>query len=563
MLPGDPGHCPTATLTRREALALATSAALPRWPALPAATALAGGLAGALLVPGAVQAAVPTDRITVLYQRESDKAVTRLDAVVQAATLALEDEMLRQGFRVVQPDATAYAVMDRGPEVIVTFAPDAGFSFVFSLYRDLRPAPAGAIAEVRLQARVFVGRVILTAEDGRGQMFTRQDAGTREFGERRAMELAAKRAAAEIVEKTARRLKDLSAARINEMVALGTVGNVASSQTVLPPAPPAAPAGPVTPPPPAAAPAPVPAASPVAAPAQPTPAAPPRPPAATAPTTGPLPAPANRWAVVAGVSDYGPTRQRRGITKESDLSNLPGVRRDVEQVTQTLLDLGFPPKQVASLLNEDASSAALRLLLKKLARLVGPEDLVVLFLSAHGAPKEGSVSGYGRPVLADDGGASDPNTLDFWELQGLTRNLPARNVLWVIDTCFSGNAARNVVTAQISASGVTAVQGQVGPDASAVARNADQGQNFAVITASASDEVSLDTEGGGLFTVHFLKGLRSTRGSASVEQIIRQHVMGPVLDQSRQNCRRKGPECRFPQQTPQLAFTGRGNQIRL
>lgn len=557
MLPGDPGHCLPAALTRREALALATSAALPILP-------VAGVLTAGLLAHGSVQAAVSTDRITVLYQRESDRAATRLDPVVQAVTLALEDEMLRQGFRVVQPDATAYAVMDRGPEVIVTFAPDAGFSFVFSLYRDLRPAPAGAIAEVRLQARVFVGRVILAAEDGRGQMFTRQDTGTREFGERRAMELAAKRAAAEIVEKTARRLKDLSPARINEMVALGTTGNVASSQTVLPPAPPAAPAAPATPPPASAAPAPVPAAPPVAAPAQPapTPAAPPRPPAAPAPATGPLPAPANRWAVVAGVSDYGPTRQRRGITKESDLSNLPGVRKDVEQVTQALLELGFPPKQVASLLNEEASGGALRLLLKKLARLVGTDDLVVLFLSAHGAPKEASVSGYGRPVLADDGGASDPNTLDFWELQSLTRNLPARNVLWIIDTCFSGNAARNVVTAQISASGVTAIQGQVGPDASAVARNADQGQNFAVITASASDEVSLDTEAGGLFTYHFLKGLRSTRGSASVEQVIKQHVMGPVLDQSRQNCRRRGPECRFPQQTPQLAFTGRGNQIR-
>lgn len=555
-LPGDPGHTPSAGLTRREALALATSAALPRWPALPASTALAGGLAAALLVPGAVQAAVPTDRITVLYQRESDKAATRLDAVVQAATLALEDEMLRQGLRVIQPDATAYAVMDRGPEVIVTFAPDAGFSFVFSLYRDLRPAPAGAIAEVRLQARVFVGRVILAAEDGRGQMFTRQDTGTREFGERRALELAAKRAAAEIVEKTARRLKDLSAARINEMVSLGTVGNVASSQTVLPPVPPAAP------PPAPAAPAPVP--TPVPAPPVSPPVAAPAPvqPAPVAPSNGPLPAPANRWAVVAGVSDYGPMRQRLGITKESDLSNLPGVRKDVEQVTQTLLDLGFPRKQVATLLNEEASGVALRSLLKQLARLVGPDDLIVLFLSAHGSSKEGSLSGYGRPVLADDGGAKDPNTLDFWELQGLTRNLPARNVLWVIDTCFSGNAARNVVTAQISASGVTAVQGQVGPDASAVARNADQGQNFAVITASASNEASLDTSEGGLFTVHFLKGLRSTRGSAPVEQIVRQHVMAPVLEHSRQACRRRGAECRFAQQTPQLAFTGRGNQIR-
>ena len=271
------------------------------------------------------QAAVRTDVLTILYRPGAPGAPTRLDPAVQAAILALEEEFLQRGFKVLQPKPEVYALMDRGPGVVVTFADDAGFSAVFSAYRNLRPQPGqdAGIAEVRLQMRVFVGRHTLVAHEGRGQMFTRLDAGSREFGERRAMELAAKRAAADLADKTAQRLKELTPAQIDELIRSQPTPSTVVAEVPLPvvAAPPAAAP---------AAPAPVPAAVQAAVAASPPPAAAPAPDA----TGKPLPAARARYALLVGVSDYpslkGPARQQ---------SKLPGVKKDLQNMEQVLLAL--------------------------------------------------------------------------------------------------------------------------------------------------------------------------------------------------------------------------------
>ena len=111
-----------SAIDRRSALALLGASALSL-PAAPAA------------------AAIRTDVLTVLYRPATATAPSRLDPAVQAAMLALEEEFLQRGFRVLQPKPEVYALMDRGPGVVVTFADDAGFSAVFSAYRNLRPQP--------------------------------------------------------------------------------------------------------------------------------------------------------------------------------------------------------------------------------------------------------------------------------------------------------------------------------------------------------------------------------------------------------------------------------------
>ena len=59
------------------------------------------GSAGLLTAPA--KAAVPTDTITVLYRAEGGaNAPVRLDPAVQTATLALEEEFTKRGFRVLQ-----------------------------------------------------------------------------------------------------------------------------------------------------------------------------------------------------------------------------------------------------------------------------------------------------------------------------------------------------------------------------------------------------------------------------------------------------------------------------
>ncbi len=77
-------------------------------------------------------AAAPSETIKVLYRKDSLTAPDRTDPVVESATRALEDELLKNGFRVLQPSAEAYRHLDSGPGAMVTFTADAGFSMLLS-----------------------------------------------------------------------------------------------------------------------------------------------------------------------------------------------------------------------------------------------------------------------------------------------------------------------------------------------------------------------------------------------------------------------------------------------
>ena len=56
-----------------------------------------------------VQAQIRTDTLTVLYRPATSSAPTRLDPAVQAALLALEEEFLARGLKVLQPRPEVYA----------------------------------------------------------------------------------------------------------------------------------------------------------------------------------------------------------------------------------------------------------------------------------------------------------------------------------------------------------------------------------------------------------------------------------------------------------------------
>lgn len=513
---------------------------------------LALGTAPLLLHAPEAGAQIRTDTLTVLYRPATTQAPNRMDPAVQAALLALEAEFLARGLKVLQPRPEIYALMDKGPGVVVTFADNAGFSAVFSAYRNLRPQPGqeAGTAEVRLQMRVFVGRHTLVAHEGRGQMFTRLEPGVREFGERRAMELAAQKAAAEVAEKTAARLKELTPAMIDELIRSAPTPSTVVAEVALPAV--------------AAAPAPVPAAAPAAPAPAPVPAAPLPPPvpaapaAPAAPQTAALAPVRNRYALLVGVSDYpslkGPARVQ---------SKLPGVRKDIENMQRQLLGMGWNPKAVVSLIDEKATGAMVRGVLKVFQREVGKDDLVLVFVSGHGAPKEYSLSGFGRPILADDTGEDDPSTLDFWELQSLVRNLSCDRAVFIIDTCHAGGAASKLQTVEVTANGVNAGPAPAGPNGSSMARLGDPNKHLAIITASRADEVSGDTANGGVFTLTFLDGLARTKGAQPLGRVVKELVQPTVVQFSRENCRRQGANCKWPQQTPELHHTGRGDQILL
>lgn len=492
-------------------------------------------LAGTLMAwTPAVQAAVPTDVITIMYRRESAQAPARTEPVIQAATLALEREFKKRGLRVLQPTAEIYQLLDQGQGVVITFAPDAGFSLVFSAYADVRPVPGqeAGIGEVRLATRVFVGRNILVADEGRGQMFTRLEPATREFGMRRALELAAQRAAADVADKAMSQLQDLTPERINQMVGAPT-GSSPTAQVV---------------PVPAIKPL---AGTPVSAPTVAAPAT-----AVPAPAA-PMAAPKNRYALVVGMSNYAAVR---AANNNAPIADLPGVAKDTSFVVDSLGKLGFARDRMTVLRDGEASSTAVRGVIKSLAAKVQADDAVVIFISGHGVDKDESASGFGMPVLADFR-MRDPSALDFWELQSFVKNLRGR-VVWINDTCHSGGAATNVASVVVTGQGVKASVGLRGPDAATVANQAGQGQDFAILTACAPNELSLETAEGGLFTTTLFKALLQNKGQVPLGQVFADNVAATVVERSRVLCK-TGVCDKNPQQTPIMAFNGNGAAFRI
>ncbi len=490
--------------------------------------------------PPAPMGPVRTDVVTVLYRKEQADAPVRSDPIVQAATLALESEFLKQGLKVVQPDARTYALLDQGPNMIVTFAADAGFSLVFSLYRNVRPRPGSdmAMGEVRLSARVFVGRSVLVAETGLGRMVASLAPGLKEFGERRSLEQAAEKASADLAEKVGRQLRALDASQIQAMV-MGLPSNSAVSAGTALPGSQTAPAPSVQ-----------------------------NPTLADAPDAlkaeGPMPPPARRFALVVGVSDYGPVRAR--LRPQLEPGDLPGVAQDVRTMVGALRKMGFEQNNIGVLLNAQATSANLRQQLTALAGRVQDDDLVLIAISAHGAPKEFGPSGFGLPVLSDFAGPSDPNAIDFWQLQSLVGNLPARRLVLIVDTCHSGGVAKMMPSAVVSSRGVTVRSGTVVPEPAQMTRAMEaspmqSGRNFAVLAASQPEELSLEAKpNGGLFTYTLMRGLAEAGDTKTLETVFRDQVQQQVVQASTQICKSIG-ECKV--QTPVFAYSGRGNLIRI
>jgi hypothetical protein len=555
-----------------------------------------GGAAIAGTVDGAAAAASstpePPDVATALdqwsskhlvmfYRQETASAPPRLDPAVQAVTLALEHELLNLGYHVTEPSPAAYQAMDRGgPYVIVTFASDAGPSMVYSVYTDTRPEPGAnvSIAEVRISARVFLGATLLAAEEGSGEMQFRSDPALREYGQRRANEAAADDAAADLAARVDTRLKSLSKQQVADSIT-GDVTQTTAFTIVAPPQAPPTAAAPSAPP---AAPATPPQAVP-SAPATPsapvTPAAPPATsgtastPSAASSSTPPQPPapPGKRWLVTIGVSDYSHVV---GIPDAgTHAHDLPGTPTDVKNIRQTLAGFGYQDATSVNLFDAGATTEAVRQTLSRLATSVGPNDTVVVYISGHGMTEPWSRQGMAMPILYDtdvNEAIAGDDVFDFSTLAGSFTQIPAKQLVLVIDTCYSGRATvgLGLTTVTVSSRGVDVAAGGGTPDVLRMMTRVSGTENIAVMTAASPREESLDegTQLGGLFTSNLVQGLQQTHGQMPLEELFRQYVWSQVVDISRSQCAQDpdpNPAHRCQQQTPVLGYSGGGNLIEL
>ncbi len=139
------------------------------------------------------------------------------------------------------------------------------------------------------------------------------------------------------------------------------------------------------------------------------------------------------FAIMVGVSDYG-----------GAAGDLPYTDEDAEKLAETLRRGGVLNPSSVVLTNADATVAGVRRAFAQVSREAGPDDMFLFFFSGHGSQEDGQVSaqepdGRVETIVLRDGEISDHEMAELFD------GLNTRLSLLVLDSCYSGGFARNVV----------------------------------------------------------------------------------------------------------------------
>ncbi len=460
--------------------------------------------------------------VVLLYKGADSASALRTDEGMDSATRILENALSAEGYRVTQPNAGVQAILDKGPNTIVTFAPDAGLSVLLSGKQRELPIPGDPNriqAEISLNARVYCGSILQPSPpEAQGKVTALRTSLGKGY------DFAARRAASKLAE--ALRV-DLAR---RETACMGALDRMVQDYRSNEPDP-----------------------------------------VSTLPS-GPLPKPKRVWALLAGVADFTQVRNTTGI----DIHDLKGVRADMELMRGTLMARGVPDTNIVYLFNEQATSGNFRQHLRDMQIKAGPDDLVLVYIATHGkaadlregTPDNPSISGYGVPVFHDFDPSPNPakraSIVDFWEIQSLLLNTRVKQIVWLVDTCHAGGAAsglaqtyagsRPIERIQLGARGMQVIDpanAVFNPhQAAEIAGQVSSTRNFIVLSAATPEQQALETENG-LFTLSLTQGLKKNRVPISLEQLFRDSVEKQVLKASNGN------------QHPVMGKSGRGGEIKL
>jgi hypothetical protein len=231
------------------------------------------------------------------------------------------------------------------------------------------------------------------------------------------------------------------------------------------------------------------------------------------------------YAVVVGVESY----------QMKDLPKARFAERDARSVAKRLEALGVPPRNMKVLIGADATRAKLAGVLEDwLPQRVGDGSKVYFYFSGHGAPEAASGDAYlvpwdGDPsLLKRTGYLVSSLYADLGKLRGSRR-------VAILDACFSGAGGRSLL-----AKGARPLVNS---------RGADSG-NVTVLAAASASQItaSLEAEGHGLFTYHFLKSLGAGgRPASAVFAELKPKVQDDAARQSREQTPAfQGPDAAIP-----------------
>jgi hypothetical protein len=249
----------------------------------------------------------------------------------------------------------------------------------------------------------------------------------------------------------------------------------------------------------------------------------------------------HRHAVVIGIEKY-----RKKLPPADYAANDARVMADYLNKV-----LGYPEENIAVLLNDNAAKTDLEKYFEGwLPNRVEKGDSVFIYFSGHGAPNPKTGKAFIVPYDGDPAFV-DQTAYPLDRLYDRLGKLPAKEIVVVLDSCFSGSGGRSVI-----AKGMR-------PMVLSIENPILSGGKTAVLAASSGDQVSstYDQYKHGLLTYYVLRGLRGEADSDQNGVVGLSELFGYVKPQVERTARREFNN----EQTPQLLGSPEvlSNEIKL
>ncbi len=228
----------------------------------------------------------------------------------------------------------------------------------------------------------------------------------------------------------------------------------------------------------------------------------------------------NAFALVIGIEHY------------RDLPSPTGAHADAQRFAQLAqTTLGIPARNVRLALDDHASKSDIQMHLAWLASNVPPSGRIYFYFSGHGAPD----ASQGTPYIVPYDGNRDAvaqTAIPLADVVSALEKTPARDVLAVLDSCFSGEGNRSVIATGVRP--LVRVR-DVRPAAAKVALYS--GASGAQVSGPAP------TNDGGLFTKFVLEGLGTGQADSDGDgQITLQELASWVDPRVSREAKRQGRE---------------------
>lgn len=260
-----------------------------------------------------------------------------------------------------------------------------------------------------------------------------------------------------------------------------------------------------------------------------------------------------KWALVVGIGQY----QFKGIR------SLKYTAKDARDFADLLTDPNygrFKPSNVTLLTDTQATTSRIKSEIERIRVSAQPEDLVVIYISTHGSPRDLSWKDVNYIVTYDT------NPEHLWAtslpmvdvIKDAAQMIRAQRMAIFLDTCFSGAATQAgtflggaTVLASTSQSGRT--DGSKGIEFVGVSKDLLRQSSLelgrVIISASQPDESSWESAQlqNGIFTYYLIDALKQKNGKLPISE-----VFAYLRDQvSRQVLKEKKPSSQRPMMEPE------------